>query len=312
MQEILNNYQVRKTNKQKSEFIDYLKNRLYKNGYTDDDIKVEEKWKGVFKTRNIVVGNPDEAKIYVAAHYDTPPISPFPNFMFPTNPVMFLLTQTLLTILIFVSAWLLSVPFAFMPIEPSSYVYIYEAILFGFLFWLMFGYQNKHCANDNTSGTIALVKILEKMPEKYRKDICVVFFDNEEKGLFGSSWFAKEHPNSQKHFLINLDCVGDGENVMLLAKKKAIKDNDFEKLNDAFATTSQEYNVKYKMKKMLPMLFPSDQANFDKGIGMCALNKSIFGMYAGRIHTPFDKICREENLNFIAESVVNYVHKKED
>ena len=63
MQEILEKHQVRKTNAQKSAFIDYLKNRLYKSGYTDNDIKIEEKGKGVFKTRNIVVGNPEEADV---------------------------------------------------------------------------------------------------------------------------------------------------------------------------------------------------------------------------------------------------------
>ena len=98
MQEILEKYQVRKTNKQKTAFIEYLKDRLSKIGY---DVKIEEKGKGLFKSRNIVVGDVDSAKFIVTAHYDTPPISPFPNFMFPTNIPMFLLFQTFLTIFIF-------------------------------------------------------------------------------------------------------------------------------------------------------------------------------------------------------------------
>lgn len=87
---ILEQYEVRKSNKEKTAFIDYLKDRLSQSGYDkDNDIKVEEKWKGILKTRNIVVGNPEEAKIFITAHYDTCAVIPFPNLLSPTNPVIF-------------------------------------------------------------------------------------------------------------------------------------------------------------------------------------------------------------------------------
>ena len=61
------------------------------------------------------------------------------------------------------------------------------------MYHVMFGYRNKHTANDNTSGVVAITKILENLPEEHRSKVCVVYFDNEEKGLFGSSFFAKKH-----------------------------------------------------------------------------------------------------------------------
>ena len=69
---ILQEYEIRKSNKEKQRFIDYIKLRLGKAGYdAESDITIEEKGKGIFKSRNIVVGNPSTAKILLGAHYDT-------------------------------------------------------------------------------------------------------------------------------------------------------------------------------------------------------------------------------------------------
>ena len=87
MQEILEKYQIRKSNKQKTDFIIYLTNRLKDVGYSDEDIHIEKGWKWIFKTRNVVVGNPETAKVIFGAHYDTCAISPLPNMMFPMNMV---------------------------------------------------------------------------------------------------------------------------------------------------------------------------------------------------------------------------------
>ena len=71
MQEILEKHQVRKTNAQKRAFIDYLKNRLYKSGYTDNDIKIEENGKGVFKfvLQESVTIDDDNQELGIADYY---------------------------------------------------------------------------------------------------------------------------------------------------------------------------------------------------------------------------------------------------
>ena len=57
------------------------------------------------------------------------------------------------------------------------------------------------------------------------------------------------------------------------------------------------------------MMFPSDQVNFKKVIGICALKKSFIGMYVARIHTPFDTKCREENVEYVACAIKEYIEK---
>ena len=66
--EILEKYQIRKTRKQKTAFIEFLRAH-YPN------LKIEEDAVGY--SRNIVIGNPDTAKAVFGAHYDTCAMMPF-------------------------------------------------------------------------------------------------------------------------------------------------------------------------------------------------------------------------------------------
>ncbi|MBR4870404.1 MAG: hypothetical protein IKU12_06460, partial [Oscillospiraceae bacterium] len=71
-------YHVRKSKKQKAAFREYLCGELEKAGYAP---KVEKK--GSFC--NVVVGDPQTAKLLYTAHYDTCAVLPFPNFITPRN-----------------------------------------------------------------------------------------------------------------------------------------------------------------------------------------------------------------------------------
>ena len=306
---ILQDYEVRKSNKEKTAFIEYIKARLSCAGYdVENDITIEEKGKGILKSRNIVVGDPKTAKVFFTAHYDTCAVIPFPNLMTPTNPVLFILFQLVLLVLIFGIAFLFTLIFALVTnnmFEPGVVMMVF---LYAFLFHMLFGYRNKHTANDNTSGTITITKILEALPEEDRSKVCVVYFDNEEKGLLGSSFFYEKHKKEMNNkLLINFDCVGDGRDIVVLGKDKARKDDLYEGFVQAFESCKGCYDVEFLSRKMLPMMFGSDQMHFNKGVGVCALRKSLVGRYVARIHTPFDTICREENVNYIVESMKRFV-----
>lgn len=306
---ILQNYEVRKSNKEKNAFIDYIKTRLGNAGYdVEKDIAIEEKGKGILKSRNIVVGNPKTAKVFFTAHYDTCAMLPFPNLMTPTNPVLFIIFQLFLVVLIFGIALLFTVFFMIVTNEMFDPGIVMMVFLYAFLFYMLFGYRNKHTANDNTSGTITITKILEVLPAEDREKVCVVYFDNEEKGLFGSSFFYEKHKKDMNNkLLINFDCVGDGRDIVVLGKTKARKDELYESFIHAFESCKARYDVEFLSRNMLPMMFGSDQMHFNKGVGVCALRKSVFGRYVARIHTPFDTVCREENVKYIVESMKRFV-----
>ncbi|MBO5228990.1 MAG: M28 family peptidase [Lachnospiraceae bacterium] len=308
---ILDKYQIRKSDKEKTEFINYIKERLDEYGYNKEaDITVEEKGKGLFRTRNIVVGKPETAEVFLTAHYDTCAVMPFPNLMAPTNPVIFIVYQILLVIMLFLLTG--AVGYVAMLISNNALIAYYAFLisLFLLMFQLMFGYRNKHNANDNTSGVLVLTRLLEELPTEHRNKVCVVYFDNEEKGLIGSAHFAKKHKKDVRgKLLVNMDCVGDGENVVSMAKWKAREDKNYNLLVECFENKADRFDVKYLCRKMKPMMFPSDQANYSKSIGICALRRSPIGLYAARIHTPFDTKCRRENIEFLACAIKEYIEQ---
>ena len=308
---ILQQYQVRKSNKEKTGFITYMKERLSNAGYDPEtDITIEEKGKGIFKSRNIVVGDPAKADIIVGAHYDTCAVLPFPNFMAPTNPPLFLLGQMMLVAIIGAIAFGATLLAALLSDNFFISYLVFEVVLLLILFQMLFGYRNKHTANDNTSGVITITHLLEKLPADQREKVCVVYFDNEEKGLLGSSFFYKKHKKDLKNkLLINLDCVGDGRTVCVLAKKKARKDELYKAFLEVLEECAQNHDVEFIHRKMKPMMFGSDQMHFEKGVGVCALRKCFLGRYVARIHTPFDTKCREENIVFLADSITSFLKK---
>ena len=311
MDSILTQYEVRKSNRQKTAFIEYLKGRLEKAGYhPKTEIRIEEKGKGLLKSRNIVVGNPDTAEVLIGAHYDTCALLPFPNLMAPTNPLLFLGYQIVLMIMILLLAALLSLPVSLIFLNAEIAYFAFLGALLLIMLQLMFGFRNKHTANDNTSGVITLTHILETLPLEDRNKVCFIYFDNEEKGLFGSAFFCQKHRKHIKDkLLINLDCVGDGRNIVTMADRKARKDSNYALLVETFRQEEEKADVRYVCRKMKFMMFPSDQMNFKKGIGVCALKQSPFGMYVGRIHTYFDTKCRVENIDYLTRVMREFVRK---
>lgn len=68
-------------------------------------------------------------------------------------------------------------------------------------------------ADDNASGTSALLEIAEKLSnnkEKLKRSVIIVAFGAEEQGLLGSSYFVNHPPVPLSHIklMINMDMVG--------------------------------------------------------------------------------------------------------
>ena len=299
---IFEKYQVRKNKKQKAAFREYVKEIADRYGY---ECKVE---KGSFGARNIVIGNPDTAKVLYTAHYDTCPRLPFPNFITPKNFLIYLLYQLLILGLFFAVAlaggFLSGVIIALLPIdEDIAYELIAcvpMLIYWVLLFLILDGPANKHTANDNTSGVTTVLDIMAELPQDQRGKVAFVLFDLEEVGLFGSSSFASKHKAIKKNALvINFDCVSDGETMLFALKRTTVKYAEL--LEKAFISTP-DVTVDISKKAF----YPSDNVSFNGGIGVAALKKSKrFGMlYMDRIHTNKDVIYREENIRFLTEGAV--------
>jgi len=291
--EIFDKYQIRKSRKQKTAFIKYQEELSKKLGYS---YHIE---KGLFGARNIVVGNPNTAKVVYTAHYDTCAVLPFPNFITPKCILLYVLYQLLLVCAFFLVAWFFGVCAGIITVLiGANSVYIYEIIkiIYLVLVLLIFvGPANKNTANDNTSGVTLLIDIMCELPENQRENVAFIFFDLEEAGLFGSASFAKKHKKEmKKRLLINFDCISDGENIIFALRKgaktysNAIKSAYVEK--DGFKVEVTDKGIFY----------PSDQVQFPCGVGVAALRSTKKGLlYMNRIHTKRDIIYKEENIEFL-------------
>lgn len=290
------NHEVRKTRQQKTYFINWVSEYAQNLGY---DVKIE---KGSFRSRNIVIGDADNAKVIFTAHYDTCAVMPFPNFITPKSFLCYLAYQIVLTLVIIavpavIAALVGLINEILVPLVAIVGIYL-------ILYLMMFGPANKHTANDNTSGVTAVLDLLTALPEEKRKDVAFVLFDLEEAGLIGSSSFASKHRKNIKNtLLINFDCVSDGENILfaLNRKTKGYK----EKIEQAYIPNKKfSVDVSYK-----GVFYPSDQMNVPLGVGVAALKKSkkLGVLYMDRIHTKKDTVYSEENIEFLVDGSLRLI-----
>lgn len=297
---VLEQFQIRKSRKQKEAFWEWLCPLLRENGYEPEILLT----KGLVKSYNIVVGDPERADVIFTAHYDTCAVLPLPNFITPRNLLWYLLYQLVLVMPMFLLAFAAEIA-ALVLFDASlgmAMVSPYAVLLFC-LWWVYDGKANKHTANDNTSGVVTLLEILLTMPEELRERVCVVFFDNEEKGLFGSGSFAKQHKEVKKSkLLINFDCVSDGDSIQFYPGKALKKEDEtLTLLEKAFAP--QEGKSVEAVRSF--GFYPSDQRNFLRGVGVCALKKSrVFGYYMNKIHTGKDRVFDEKNIELLRAGAI--------
>jgi hypothetical protein len=294
--EILEKYQVRKTRKQKTDFIDYIKQK-YPSACVEEG--------GFGKNRNIVIGDLASAKSVFTAHYDTCAVLPFPNFITPKNFIIYLLYNILIAIpFLALMPVLYCVLFALSQNFIISY-YLSLAAVFGIMIYvLMLGKPNKNTANDNTSGVIALCELMASLTEDERAKCAFVFFDNEENGLLGSSFFASLHKKEMRQkLLVNMDCVGEGDNVMFVISKKA--EQFRAQLYSSFKNTENKTPL---FEKAASAFYPSDQINFKTTVAVASLKRNpVFGYYMDKIHTPKDTVCEEENIRYLCDGFSKFI-----
>ncbi|MBQ4354520.1 MAG: M28 family peptidase [Clostridia bacterium] len=297
---ILPSYEIRKSKAQKEAFISMLR------GHFGDRLTVEESG-SLVKSRNIVLGSPDTAKIVFTAHYDTCARMPVPNFITPKNFLVYLLYQLVLTAVILAPPFLLSALTAHLSssLPDLAGLLLTELALIlpaaAELWLIMAGPANPHTVNDNTSGVIAVLTLADLLRD--RDDCAFVLFDNEEVGLLGSAAFAKAHPEVKKStMLVNFDCVSDGENLLLSFTKAGEDSGVYRYVKEHAEEICAAHGRTPVLTSSKTTFYPSDQAAFTKTAAIAALKKApVIGLYMDRIHTPKDTVYMEENIAALTE-----------
>lgn len=293
---ILNNYIIRKTKKQKEEF-----RKLIKENY---DCEIQKS----FSSNNIVIGDVNSAKYIYTAHYDTPARLPFPNFITPKSFLWVILYQLFVCVLIGLCVSPLVIIFVLIQdklpfqINSLSIFSIFSIFAIMLLYLLMNGPANKNNYNDNTSGVITLIELMNKIENK--ENCAFVFFDNEEKGLIGSRKFKSKYKKILKDkFLINIDCVSDGDHLLFAYNNKNTKNLYKEKLENSF----DKHDIKQLIESKGFTYYPSDQKGFPLAVGIAFLRKNKkFGYYINKIHTNKDICFDERNIEYLSNALAKF------
>ena len=290
--QILENYQVRKTNKQKEAFI-----RLMKQYFPE--LRIQEG--GFPKCKNIIIGDIENSKVILSAHYDTCSQLPFPNFITPKNPLLSIGYSVLLAVIALSFCFLFTLLISVFISDTQTLQWINLAFYLGFVLPMFAGPANKHTANDNTSGVITLCELLQVLTPEERKNAAFVFFDHEETGLIGSALFRRKYKTILKDkLLINFDCVSDGDNILIIASKAA-RYAYGDLLKEVFTPTQEKSILFTNAEKTY---YPSDQLGFKTSVAVAALKKKrLIGYYMDRIHTKNDTVFDQANIKLICDSI---------
>ena len=262
---------------------------------------------GVPKSNNLIIGNIQNARVILGAHYDTCARMPIPNFITPLNPLLSIAYSFVLVMPIFLAVLLINLLLNIVTEDFLIHYLISLTSMFGLLALMIVGPANSHTANDNTSGVITLCEIYANLPLEFKDNVAFVFFDNEEKGLLGSSAFRKKHKKQLNgKLLINFDCVSDGDHLLIAVNKNARKEYG-EALSQAFTSIAEKNII---IKQAEKVYYPSDQAGFPNAVAVAALNhKKFLGFYMDKIHTKRDTVLDEKNITYLCDRVIKLLGK---
>ena len=290
-------YPIRRTKEEKKNFQNYVLEII-------PNAKVETTKDG--KNENIVIGNPLTAKVVCTAHYDTPMHSLFPNIMIPRNKVLFWLYQFApVTVMLLLSLGPVFLVNAFYPLTRQQLMLGF-LVLYYLLYFLLFrGKKNPNNYNDNTSGTALILTLAKNLSEEQAENVAFILFDNEEKGKKGSKAYFNDHKEvMESKFLINFDCVANGNNLLLAAMDKAETAPEWKLLQKIFSDKEAEtagFTMHYYSMKGTNS--NSDHRNFPCGVGCMAYKITKKGLlYTPYIHTPKDVVADNRNIEFLAKN----------
>lgn len=298
--DVVKNYPVRKSKKQKQAFRADVTQWLQNLGYP---VCEEE---GSFHSCNLVIGDPQRARYLVTAHYDTCARLPFPNLITPCNFWTFLLYQIFIFLMLMLPALAVGGLVGYLLHSFDIGYFLFVVLLWADIVLMLIGPANSSNVNDNTSGVVTLLEIARSIPELHRKNVCFVLFDLEEAGLIGSASYKKKHKREiPNQLVLNLDCVGEGDDIYFFPTAKLKKSKErlapLQKLAGGYGKKSIAVRTKGFS------IYPSDQSNFPYGVGICALKRGWAGLYLSRIHTPRDTVLDETNVNILRAALTTLI-----
>ncbi|MDE7041277.1 MAG: M28 family peptidase [Oscillospiraceae bacterium] len=298
---LLTVHPVRKTGAQKREFRQWLLRELKRAGWKAGE-ETYGKWNG---SVNVVAGDPDRADIFLCAHYDTGSRMLVPDFVSPANVLAHICYHLAAALALAAAAFLLALAVSFPLDQPGLMLPLFLVLAVAALWLAAYGPANQSNANGNSSGVLALMAAAREV--RPGKRVCLVFLDNNERSLLGASAFKKRHIDKASQCLfIDLDCVGDGEELLLIPSKYSRWDGALLEALESSFPEGEEMRPHVLAKGL--QYYPSDNRKFKFHVTVCACRYlSGLGYYIPHLRTKRDTVLREENAAYIARSIARFL-----
>ena len=204
-------------------------------------------------------------------------------------------------------SFLLSFGITFALNEPFMTLPLFLIFLLAMLCYPKFGPDEMRNANDNGSGVAALLETAKNITPRYRGNVCFVFFDCGAQGMQGARGFRRKYPVTREKNVINLDCVGQGDELLLLPGKYSRWNGELlDLINESFAEVEMPEGKSVLLKTDGLVYYPSDNRKFRYSTAVCAVKK-VSGF--GRCITPHSDggAIDEENLRILSEGLAKLV-----
>ena len=314
--DVLTMYPVRKSRRQKLAFRNAVEEYAAQLGYPFQREKGSNK--------NLVIGDPEQAKYLVSAHYDTGTVLPAANRIYADNGLLYVLNQlyiglrlTIIPILfsnVFAVAAMIIYYYRASAYDPGYLISLGVAVfLVALVILLVISYcmayngpANKNNANDNTSGIVTLLEIMRSLPETQRHKVCFVLLDRNETGLQGSASYRRKHRRElENQLVLNLSCVGDGDHILLFPTDKLKKNNAL--LASVYKCCGYFGPKSILVQEKRKPVHPADYRNFPNAVGISAFKKGKTGHYIDRIHTSRDTVLDITNVNLLRAAICSMI-----
>lgn len=299
LNEIDSEYPIRRNEKEKQAFYEYVKAEIGEGRVSKQTLD---------DNKNIVIDDLSTADVIFTAHYDTPAASIVPNMMMPRNKILGTLINMLFPVLMALASLGIAYLIGFLAnLDQGAVIAIYLVLYFGLYFLLTRTFSNKHNKNDNTSGVATVLSLAQQIKND---KVAFVLFDNEEKGLLGSKALNKKYKKEfMDKLVINLDCVGNGDQIVFIPKEKAEAREEYSLIKES-VDENAGFTIRYiPFKKALGN---SDHKSFPCSIGVMAGKEGkIAKTFTGRIHTSRDTVASEKNIYFLTDVMVKMIEKRQ-
>ena len=264
-------FPVRRKPTEKEKFRLWLVGTLREQGYQPKLQHRETALRIGGDVTNVVVGDPDKAKLILVAHYDTGVRTLLPPFYMPTRPLTAFLYLALTPVLALLGSFVLSFVLTFPFNAPYLTLPLFLILMVTALLYLRFGPSETRNLNDNTSGVAALLETSAALTPGCRDKVAFAFLDGGFGGLSGAKGFRARYPSAKEKTVINVNCVAEGGELLILPNKYSRWDGEvLDAILDSFE--NGEHTTTFLKTDGL-IYYPSDNRAFRHSFAICACEK---------------------------------------